>query len=98
MTRDTRIALFLMGELVAALRANDPDAFRGLLSEGMQELGVREVEELLLDWLYSFCAAKKKGSRVIPRTLCLTGFCLAPPDGFEPSTDCLEGSCSIQLS
>ena len=24
MTRDTRIALFLMGELVAALRANDP--------------------------------------------------------------------------
>ena len=46
MTRDTRIALFLMGELVAALRANDSDAFRGLLSEGMQELGVKEVEEL----------------------------------------------------
>ena len=41
MTLDTRIALFLMGELVASLRANDPDAdaFRGLLSEGMQELG-----------------------------------------------------------
>ena len=54
MTRDTRIALFLMGELIAALRANDPDAFRGLLSEGMQELGVTEVEELLLDWLNSF--------------------------------------------
>ena len=52
MTRDTRIALFLMGELVAALRANDSDAFRGLLSEGIQELGVTEVEELLLDWLY----------------------------------------------
>jgi len=34
MTRDTRIALFLMGELVAALRANDPDAFRGLLYQG----------------------------------------------------------------
>ena len=32
MTRDTRIALFLIGELVAALRANDSDAFRGLLS------------------------------------------------------------------
>ena len=54
MTRDTRIALFLMGELVAALRANDSDAFRGLLSEGMQELGEVVVEELLLDWLYSF--------------------------------------------
>ena len=51
MPQNTRIALFMMGELVAALRANDPDAFRGLLSEGMQELGVTEVEELLLDWL-----------------------------------------------
>jgi len=38
MTYDTCIALFLMGELVAALRANDPEAFRGLLSAGMQEL------------------------------------------------------------
>ena len=28
MTQDTRIALFLMGELVAALRANDPDPFK----------------------------------------------------------------------
>ena len=27
MTRDTRIALFLMRELVAALRDNDPDLF-----------------------------------------------------------------------
>ena len=43
-----------MGELVAALRVNDPDAFRGLLSEGIQNRGVTEVEELLLDWLYSF--------------------------------------------
>ena len=44
MTRDTCISLFLTGELVAALRANDPDAFRGLMSEGMQELGVTEVK------------------------------------------------------
>ena len=48
-----------MGELVAALRTNDPDAFRGLLSERMQEIGVKEVEELLLDWLYSFQTAEK---------------------------------------
>ena len=27
MTRDTRIALFLIGEMVAALRANYPDTF-----------------------------------------------------------------------
>ena len=60
MTRDTRLALFLMGELVAALRTNDSDTFRGLLSEGMQELGVTEVEELLLDWLYSFLTAEEQ--------------------------------------
>ena len=60
MTHNTRIALYLMGELVAALRGNDPDAFRGLLSEGIQELGVTEVEELLLDWLYSFLTAEEQ--------------------------------------
>ena len=60
MTHDTRIALFLMGELVAAIRANDPESFRGLLSEGIQELGLTEVEELLLDWLYSFLTAEEQ--------------------------------------
>ena len=60
MTHDTRIALYLMGELVAALRANNPDGFRDLLSEGTQELGVTEVEELLLDWLYSFLTAEEQ--------------------------------------
>ena len=54
MTQDTRIALFLMGELVAALRANDPDAFRQWLSGGIQDLGEPVVEELLLDWLDLF--------------------------------------------
>ena len=51
---DTRIALFLMGEPVTAQRANDPDALRGLLYEGIQELGATKVEQLLLDWLHSF--------------------------------------------
>ena len=60
MTTQTRITLFLMGELVAALLANDPDAFRGLLSEGIQELGITEVEELLLDWLYSFLTTEEQ--------------------------------------
>ena len=60
MTRGNRIALFLMEELVAALRVNDPDAFRGLLSEGIQELGVTEVEEMLLVWLYSFLTAEER--------------------------------------
>ena len=39
MTRDTRIALFLMGELIAALRANNPALFRRWLSGGVQDLG-----------------------------------------------------------
>ena len=58
MAQDTRIALFLMGELVAALSANDPDAFRQLLSGGIQDLGEPVVEELFLDWLYSFLTVK----------------------------------------
>ena len=45
MTRDTRIALFLMGEQVAALRANDPDVFKCWLSGGMQVLGKPVVED-----------------------------------------------------
>ena len=57
MTQDTRIALFLMGELVAALRANDSGSFRGLLSEGMQELG---VTELLLVWLNPFLTMEEQ--------------------------------------
>ena len=60
MTRDTRITLFLIGELVDVLRANDPDAFRGLLFEGIQELGMSEMEELLLDWLYSLFTAEEQ--------------------------------------
>ena len=58
--RHTRIALLLHGELAAALRANDPDVFRGLLSEDMQELGITDLEELLLDWLYSFLTAEEQ--------------------------------------
>ena len=38
MTRDTRIALFLMGELVAALRANVPDLFKRWLSVAVEDL------------------------------------------------------------
>ena len=60
MPQNTRVALFLMGELIYDLRANDPDAFRGLLSEGMQELGEPVVEELVLDWLYSFLTVEEQ--------------------------------------
>ena len=49
MIRDTRMALFLLGELVAALRTNDPDTFKRWLSGGVQDLGEPVVEELLLD-------------------------------------------------
>ena len=39
MPQDARIALCLMGKLVAALRANDPDAFKCWLFGGVQGLG-----------------------------------------------------------
>ncbi len=51
MPQDTRIALFLMGELVAALRANDPDTFKRWLCGGIQDLGEAAVTELLMDWM-----------------------------------------------
>ena len=48
MTRDTRIALFLMGELVAAIRASAPDLFKRWLYGGIQDLGEPAVTELVL--------------------------------------------------
>ena len=62
MTQDTRIALFLMGELVAALRANDADLFKRWLSGGIQDLGEHAVTELLLDWLDPFLTEVEKDS------------------------------------
>ena len=50
MTHDTRIALFLMGELVAALCCNDPDAFRQWLSGGVQDHGELMDVELMVDF------------------------------------------------
>ena len=54
MTQETRIALVLVGELLTALRANDPDTFRLLLYGGIEDLGEPAVTELLLDWLDPF--------------------------------------------
>ena len=45
MPRDTRVALFLLGEFIYARRAIDSDAVRGLLSEGVQGIGVTVEEE-----------------------------------------------------
>ena len=54
MLQDTRIALFLLAELVAALQANDPDTFKRWLYGGIQDLGEAAVLELLLDWIDPF--------------------------------------------
>ena len=51
MPDDTRIALFLLGELITALRANDPDTFKRWLYGGIQDLGEPAVTELLMDWM-----------------------------------------------
>ena len=51
MPQDTRIALLLLGELVAALRANDPGAFKRWLSGGIHDLGKPAVTELMADWM-----------------------------------------------
>ena len=55
-----RISLFLMGQLVAALRANDPDLFKRWLPGGGEDRGVPVLEELLLDWLDPFLTEVKQ--------------------------------------
>ena len=60
MTQDTSIALLLLGELVAALRANAPVLFKHWLSGGVQDLGEPVVEELLVDWLDPFLTVEEQ--------------------------------------
>ena len=50
MTLETRIALFLVVELLAALRANDPATFKRWIAGGVADLGEPAVLELLVDW------------------------------------------------
>ena len=49
-----------MGELVAALRANDSDLFKHWLYGGNEDLGEPAVTELLLDWLDSFLTMEEQ--------------------------------------
>ena len=51
MPQDTRLALLLLTELVAALRANAPDTFKQWLVGGIQDLGTPAVTELMADWM-----------------------------------------------
>ena len=51
MPQDTRLALLLLTELVAALRANAPDTFKQWLVGGIQDLGTPAVTELMTDWI-----------------------------------------------
>ena len=60
MNLETRIALFLLNELVSALRTNDPDTFKPWLRGGIEDLGKPVVEELLLDWLAPFLTEDEK--------------------------------------
>ena len=64
MLQDTRIALFLLAELVAALRANDPDTFKRWLYGGIEDLGEPAVTELLLDWPDPFINRLERGRLV----------------------------------
>ena len=48
MLQDIRITLFLLAELVAARRANDPDLFKRWLYGGIEDLGEPAVTDLAL--------------------------------------------------
>ena len=60
MLQDTRITLFLLAELVAALRANDPDTFKRWLYGGIEDLGEPAMTEMLLDWLDPFLTVEEQ--------------------------------------
>ena len=45
------MALVLLGELVTALRANDPDTCKRWLYGGIQDLGKPAATELMTDWM-----------------------------------------------
>ena len=64
MLQDTRITLFLLAVLVAALRANDPDTFKRWLYGGIEDLGEPAVTELLLDWPDPFINRLERGRLV----------------------------------
>ena len=68
MLQDTRIALFLLEQLVAALEANDPDTINRWLCGGIQDLGEAAVKELLLDWIDPFII-KVEADRVSTNTI-----------------------------
>ena len=53
MTQDIRIALFLLGELVAAIRVNDPETFKEWLCGGIKDMWRTEVEPLMVEWMNS---------------------------------------------
>ena len=51
MTTGTQMTIALLQELLLALRANEPDAFKAWLSLGIERLGKPAVIGLLLDWM-----------------------------------------------
>ena len=65
MPQDTRIALFLLEQLIAALQANDPVTCKQWLSGGIQDLREPAVIELMLDWLNAFITEKER-DRIVP--------------------------------
>ena len=50
MTLETRIALFLVVVLLAALRANDSDTFKQWIAGGVADLGEPVIVKLLIGW------------------------------------------------
>ena len=59
MTNDNLMTLYLLGELISARRANDPEKFKSWLSIERRDLGEPVVEELLLDWIDSVLTEKE---------------------------------------
>ena len=51
MTQDIRIALFPPGEMIAAIRLNDPETLKEWLCSGIKDMGRTEVEPMIAEWM-----------------------------------------------
>ena len=51
MTLDTQMTIALLQELLLALRANEPDAFKAWQSLGIERFGKPAVTVRMLDWM-----------------------------------------------
>ena len=60
MTLNTQMTLALLQEQLLALRANDPEGFKGWLALALEELGRQVDIDLMQDWMSPLLTEKEQ--------------------------------------